>query len=90
MYSHREENRFTTDLSVHLYYAGMVNLNTLFRKTLSISINGSSNTDIHLKRLFKVALTSVYLAESVLKYKKQYCKTMTLWNITKLNGDCAV
>ena len=47
----------------------MDNLNTPFRKTLSISINSSSNTNIHFKRLFKVALTSVYLAKSVLKYK---------------------
>ena len=47
----------------------MVNLNTPFRKTLSISINSSSNTNIHGKKLFKVALTSVYLAKSVLKYK---------------------
>ena len=49
----------------------MVNLNTPFRKTLSISINSSSNTNIHGKKLFKVALTSVYLAKSVLKLKKK-------------------
>ena len=48
----------------------MINLFTPFLKTLSISINSLSNTNIHLKRLFKVAFTSVYLAKSILKYKK--------------------
>ena len=51
----------------------MVNLNTPFRKTLSISVNSSSNINIHVKkRLFKVALTFLCtsLAKSVLKYKK--------------------
>ena len=61
----------------------MVNLITPFRKTLSISINSLSNTYVH------VALTSVYLAKSVLKYKKKLWKKMSLGNITELNGDCA-
>ena len=35
--------------------------------------------------VFILALTSVFLAKSVLRY----WKIMTLWNITELNGDCA-
>ena len=48
------------------YDADMVNLNTPFRKTLSFS----NNTSSYKKRVFKVALNSVFLAKSVLKYKK--------------------
>ena len=47
----------------------MVNLNTPFRKTFLISINSLSNTNIHVKKLFKVALTSVYLAKTVLNFE---------------------
>ena len=53
----------------------MVSQNTPFRKTLSFPINSTSSldTNIHEKKiLFKVALTSVYLAKNVFKYQKQH------------------
>ena len=49
----------------------MVNINNLFRKTFSFSINSSSKTNNHVKKRFlKVALTSEYLAKSVLNCVK--------------------
>ena len=46
-------------------------------KTLSISFT------VRQILIFMLALTSVYLAKSVFKYKKKHWKTMTLWNITE-------
>ena len=55
----------------------MVNLITPFRKILSISFNSSSNINSH------VSINLCVLSQKCIKS----IKTMTLWNITELNGE---
>ena len=66
----KRENVFTADqhccYSLRYVVAGMVNLFTPFCKTLLISFNSSSNTNIHVGITFCVPI-----AKSVLTYKKQ-------------------
>ena len=67
---------WTLDLSVHLYYADMVNLNAAFRKTLSISINSSSPFLIQ-KGNYNVPKPNMPSYVSALKVTKKDSSTQT-------------
>ena len=70
-----------------LRWHGLVKL-PFFVKKIAMTLNSSLNL-IFMKKSFSWYSTSVHPAKSVVKKREYHWKTLTSWNVTELNGDCA-